>query len=44
MADAFRPEILAAFMQQVADEPILPNLFLRTVRLLILALLLAIEY
>ncbi|GAA5843863.1 hypothetical protein JCM5353_007394 [Sporobolomyces roseus] len=31
MADAFRPEILAAFMQQVADEPILPNLFLRTV-------------
>ncbi|GAA6019541.1 hypothetical protein JCM11491_001331 [Sporobolomyces phaffii] len=31
MADAFRPEILAAFMQQVVDEPLLPNLFLRTV-------------
>ncbi|GAA5867661.1 hypothetical protein JCM1840_006647 [Sporobolomyces johnsonii] len=31
MADAFRPEILAAFMQQVVDEPVLPNLFLRTV-------------
>ncbi|GAA5940115.1 RNA-processing protein PTA1 [Sporobolomyces koalae] len=31
MADAFRPEILAAFMQQVVDEAVLPNLFLRTV-------------
>ncbi|GAA5904392.1 RNA-processing protein PTA1 [Sporobolomyces salmoneus] len=31
MADAFRPEILAAFMQQIVDEPVLPNLFLRTV-------------
>ncbi|GAA5909818.1 hypothetical protein JCM6882_002685 [Rhodosporidiobolus microsporus] len=31
MADGFRPEILAAFMQQVVDEPNMPNLFLRTV-------------
>ncbi|GAA5993793.1 hypothetical protein JCM5350_007671 [Sporobolomyces pararoseus] len=31
MADAFRPEILAAFMQQIVDEAVLPNLFLRTV-------------
>jgi symplekin len=32
MADAFRPEILAAFMQQIVDkESVLPNLFLRTV-------------
>jgi hypothetical protein len=30
MADAFRPEILAAFMQQVVDEAVLPTLFLRT--------------
>lgn len=32
MADGFRPEVLAAFMQQVVDEPVIPNLFLRTVR------------
>ncbi|GAA6055098.1 hypothetical protein JCM3770_001798 [Rhodotorula araucariae] len=31
MADGFRPEILAAFMQQAVDEPVIPNLFLRTV-------------
>ncbi|GAA6041092.1 hypothetical protein JCM8097_004714 [Rhodosporidiobolus ruineniae] len=31
MSDGFRPEILAAFMQQVVDEPNMPNLFLRTV-------------
>lgn len=31
MQDIFRPEILAAFMQQVIDEPVLPALFLRTV-------------
>ncbi|BGO96476.1 hypothetical protein NBRC10513v2_003408 [Rhodotorula toruloides] len=31
MADGFRPEVLAAFMQQIVDEPTLPNLFLRTV-------------
>ncbi|GAA6021094.1 hypothetical protein JCM10207_003361 [Rhodosporidiobolus poonsookiae] len=31
MADGFRPEILAAFMQQIVDEPDMPNLFLRTV-------------
>lgn len=31
MADGFRPEVLAAFMQQVVDEPVIPNLFLRTV-------------
>lgn len=31
MPDAFRPEILVAFMQQVVDEPVLPVLFLRTV-------------
>lgn len=31
MPDAFRPEILAAFMQHVVDQPELPVLFLRTV-------------
>ncbi|GAA5855379.1 hypothetical protein JCM8547_009056 [Rhodosporidiobolus lusitaniae] len=31
MSDGFRPEVLAAFMQQVVDEPVMPNLFLRTV-------------
>lgn len=31
MQEIFRPEILAAFMQQVIDEPVLPALFLRTV-------------
>lgn len=31
MPDAFRPEVLAAFMQQVVDETVLPVLFLRTV-------------
>ncbi|KAL8280944.1 hypothetical protein RQP46_006623 [Phenoliferia psychrophenolica] len=31
MADGFRPEILAAFMTQVVDEPVIPVLFLRTV-------------
>ena len=31
MSDTFRPEVLAAFMQQVIDEPSLPTLFLRTV-------------
>lgn len=33
MPDAFRPEVLAAFMQQLVDEPVLPVLFMRTVRL-----------
>lgn len=32
MTDVFRPEVLAAFMQQVVDELTLPTLFLRTVR------------
>lgn len=31
MTDVFRPEVLAAFMQQVVDELTLPTLFLRTV-------------
>lgn len=31
MSDGFRPEILAAFMQQVVDAPTIPNLFMRTV-------------
>ncbi|KAK4701540.1 symplekin, partial [Phenoliferia sp. Uapishka_3] len=31
MPDAFRAEILAAFMTQVIDEPVIPVLFLRTV-------------
>ncbi|ORY92427.1 Symplekin tight junction protein C terminal-domain-containing protein [Leucosporidium creatinivorum] len=31
MSDAFRPEVLAAFMQQLVDEPVLPVLFMRTV-------------
>jgi hypothetical protein len=31
MTDAFSPEILAAFMQKIVDEPTLPTLFLRTV-------------
>lgn len=33
MSDAFRPEVLAAFMQQLVDEPVLPVLFMRTVDL-----------
>lgn len=37
MPDAFRPEVLAAFMQQVVDQTPLPVLFLRTVRLLLQA-------
>lgn len=32
MSDAFRPEVLAAFMQRVVDDQVLPVLFLRTVR------------
>ncbi|KAI9623009.1 hypothetical protein KEM48_009624 [Puccinia striiformis f. sp. tritici PST-130] len=31
MTDIFKPELLAAFMQQVVDELTLPTLFLRTV-------------
>ncbi|KAF5388652.1 hypothetical protein D9757_004811 [Collybiopsis confluens] len=31
MTDVFRSEILAAVMQQIMDEPVLPVLFLRTV-------------
>ncbi|GAA5990965.1 hypothetical protein JCM10908_000101 [Rhodotorula pacifica] len=31
MSDGFRPEVLAAFMQQVVDAPKIPNLFMRTV-------------
>jgi symplekin len=34
MADVFRSEILAVVMQQIVDEPVLPVLFLRTVRCL----------
>lgn len=34
MPDAFRPEVLAAFMQQVVEQTPLPVLFLRTVGLL----------
>jgi hypothetical protein len=33
MSDGFRPEVLAAFMQQVVDAPKIPNLFMRTVSL-----------
>lgn len=33
MADIYRSEILAVVMQQIVDEPVLPTLFLRTVRL-----------
>lgn len=32
MTDVFRSEILAVVMQQIVDEPVLPVLFLRTVR------------
>ncbi len=32
MTDVFRSEILAVVMQQIMDEPVLPVLFLRTVR------------
>lgn len=32
MTEIFKPEVLAAFMQQVVDEMTLPTLFLRTVR------------
>ena len=31
MTEAFRPEVLGAFMQQIVDEATLPTLFLRTV-------------
>lgn len=31
MPDAFRPEILVAFMQHTVDEPVIPVLFMRTV-------------
>lgn len=31
MPDIFRPEVLAAFMQQVVDEPQLPILYMSTV-------------
>lgn len=31
MTEAFRPEVLGAFMQQIVDETTLPTLFLRTV-------------
>ena len=34
MTDVYRWEILAAVMQQIVDEPVLPVLFLRTVRML----------
>ena len=33
MTDIFRSEILAVVMNQLVDEPNLPTLFLRTVRL-----------
>lgn len=33
MTDVFRYEIFAVVMQQIVDEPVLPVLFLRTVRL-----------
>lgn len=33
MSGIFRPEVLAAFMQQVIDEPVLPILYMSTVRL-----------
>lgn len=32
MTDIFRSEILAVVMNQLVDEPVLPTLFLRTVR------------
>lgn len=32
MPDAFRPEVLVSFMQFIVDEPIVPVLFMRTVR------------
>jgi symplekin len=32
MTDVYRSEILAVVMQQIVDEPVLPVLFLRTVR------------
>lgn len=38
MADIYRSEILAVVMQQIVDEPVLPTLFLRTVRTLLAAL------
>lgn len=31
MTEAFRPEVLGAFMQQIVDEAVLPTLFMRTV-------------
>jgi symplekin len=31
MTEAFRPEVLGAFMQQIVDEATLPTLFMRTV-------------
>ncbi|KAI0322800.1 Symplekin tight junction protein C terminal-domain-containing protein [Amylostereum chailletii] len=31
MTDVFRGEVLAAVMQQIVDEPVLPTLFMRTV-------------
>lgn len=36
MPDGFRPEILAAFMTQVVEEPVIPVLFLRTVRVILI--------
>ena len=32
MTDVFRSEILAVVMQQIMDEPVIPLLFMRTVR------------
>ena len=32
MTEVFRSEVLGAFMNQIVDEPVLPTLFLRTVR------------
>lgn len=34
MTDIFRSEILAVVMNQLVDEPVLPTLFLRTVRVM----------
>jgi symplekin len=34
MTDVYRSEVLGAVMQQIVDQPTLPTLFLRTVRLL----------
>ena len=34
MTDIYRSEILAVVIQQIMDEPVLPVLFLRTVRML----------